>query len=471
MSELQHSAPALNPLTSEGEPFWPPSDGFIAPARLEGTVVLETAIDNTNVVNSRDLASAWTQLSAVSVEAALVGRPDVFDFANNDSLLFAAIRSPVKVAVPDSIEIEKLGLPNYTTIASHDCPIVVDNPVIFTPEFEEERRREHRAKDIHPPTPTDTAPSEKPPQNSQDTPSPQEDMDTLRIMQWKTIGVVYVTMSSIPREVYVGVFILPPYRSRGCGMRACALAVQWAIETIDAHRVQARIMSSPSRESAQRLFTALGFAHEGIQRRAVCDAAGAWADITHMGIVDVDWVVRKRRRAAPRNLWDELFERHQREREELLRWEANESSMRIRRTSSMETVRMEPEPERYFFFSSVSSCADTGTRSPSPTSSTSTASSAASLAPTPSSDRQDHFDFDFDSVSEWRDHHPAPESDAGDRFSDTEWVLGEHGSDPPLSPDEPHSRPLSAASWSSFESVGSAATFSSGRQSLANEWS
>ncbi|RDX49340.1 acyl-CoA N-acyltransferase, partial [Lentinus brumalis] len=153
------------------------------------------------------------------------------------------------------------------------------------------------------------------------------------------IGVVYVTMSSIPREVYVGVFILPPYRSRGCGMRACALAVQWAIETIDAHRVQARIMSSPSRESAQRLFTALGFAHEGIQRRAVCDAAGAWADITHMGIVDVDWVVRKRRRAAPRNLWDELFERHQREREELLRWEANESSMRIRRTSSMETVR------------------------------------------------------------------------------------------------------------------------------------
>ncbi|RPD57685.1 acyl-CoA N-acyltransferase, partial [Lentinus tigrinus ALCF2SS1-6] len=155
------------------------------------------------------------------------------------------------------------------------------------------------------------------------------------------IGVVYVTMSSIPREVHVGISVLPPYRSRGCGMQACALAVQWAIETIDAHRVQARIMTSPSRESAQRLFTALGFAHEGIQRRAVIDAEGAWADITHMGIVDVDWIVRKRRRAAPRNLWDELFERHQREREELLRWEANEGvpGPRIRRTSSMETVR------------------------------------------------------------------------------------------------------------------------------------
>ncbi|RPD71960.1 acyl-CoA N-acyltransferase, partial [Lentinus tigrinus ALCF2SS1-7] len=151
------------------------------------------------------------------------------------------------------------------------------------------------------------------------------------------IGVVYVTMSSFPREVHVGISVLPPYRGRGYGMQACALAVQWAIETIDVHRVQARIMSSPERESAQRLFTALGFAHEGIQRGAVTDAGGAWADITHMGIVDVDWIVRKRRRAAPRNLWDELFERHQREREELLRWEAGVP--RIRKTSSMETVR------------------------------------------------------------------------------------------------------------------------------------
>ncbi|EJF56858.1 acyl-CoA N-acyltransferase, partial [Dichomitus squalens LYAD-421 SS1] len=153
------------------------------------------------------------------------------------------------------------------------------------------------------------------------------------------IGIVYVTMSSVPHEVHIGVALLPTFRRQGAGMKACAFAVQWAVETIRAHRVQARILASADRSRAQRLFTAFGFAHEGIQRRAVPDAAGAWADVTHMGIVDTDWVVRRRLRAAPRNMWDELFERHQREREELLRWEGFRDSMGLRRTSSMETVR------------------------------------------------------------------------------------------------------------------------------------
>ncbi|KAI0753165.1 hypothetical protein C8Q80DRAFT_1067940, partial [Daedaleopsis nitida] len=153
------------------------------------------------------------------------------------------------------------------------------------------------------------------------------------------VGIVYVTMSAIPREVHVGVALLPEHRGYGSAMTACAFAVQWAVETIQAHRVQARILSSPHRERAQRLFTALGFAHEGIQRRTVTDAAGEWADVTHMGVLDTDWVVRKRRRAAPRSMWDDLFERHQREREELLRWDEHRERMRLRRTNSMETVR------------------------------------------------------------------------------------------------------------------------------------
>lgn len=41
-------------------------------------------------------------------------------------------------------------------------------------------------------------------------------------------------------------------------------------------------------------------------------------------------------RTAPKSLWDEMFERHQREREELLRWD--ESRIK-KKTASMETIR------------------------------------------------------------------------------------------------------------------------------------
>jgi len=58
-------------------------------------------------------------------------------------------------------------------------------------------------------------------------------------------------------------------------------------------------------------------------------------------MLDTDWVMRTsispRFRVAPKSLWDELFARHQREREELLRWE--ERNYPLKRSISMETVR------------------------------------------------------------------------------------------------------------------------------------
>ena len=44
-----------------------------------------------------------------------------------------------------------------------------------------------------------------------------------------------------------------------------------------------------------------------------------------MGILDTEWIMRKSfpMRAAPRSVWDELFARHTRERQELLDWENN----------------------------------------------------------------------------------------------------------------------------------------------------
>ncbi|EEB94325.1 hypothetical protein MPER_06877 [Moniliophthora perniciosa FA553] len=42
--------------------------------------------------------------------------------------------------------------------------------------------------------------------------------------------------------------------------------------------------------------------------------------------------------AAPKSLWDEMFLRHERERDELLRWDA-ERKRTLHRTDSMETIR------------------------------------------------------------------------------------------------------------------------------------
>lgn len=80
------------------------------------------------------------------------------------------------------------------------------------------------------------------------------------------------------------------------------------------------------------------FGHEGTQRKAFYNPMlGEWQDITKLAILDTDWTMRTFLKPAPKSLWDELFLRHERERDELLRWEENEQ--RMNRTSSMETLR------------------------------------------------------------------------------------------------------------------------------------
>jgi len=66
-----------------------------------------------------------------------------------------------------------------------------------------------------------------------------------------------------------------------------------------------------------------------------------WKDATYLAILDTDWFMRSYFKPAPKSLWDEMFARHQREREELLRCDKT-----LKRTSSMETVRMESAPSR-----------------------------------------------------------------------------------------------------------------------------
>jgi hypothetical protein len=84
-----------------------------------------------------------------------------------------------------------------------------------------------------------------------------------------------------------------------------------------------------------------GFSHEGTRRQGFhCPLTAEWKDVTTLALLVTDWVVHVRDRthgfrSAPKSLWDALFARHQREREELLRWE----DRRPHRSSSLETIR------------------------------------------------------------------------------------------------------------------------------------
>ncbi|KAI1791150.1 hypothetical protein LXA43DRAFT_920768 [Ganoderma leucocontextum] len=429
-----------------------PDGAFIASPELEGAISLETAIGNPYVVDQEALLTAWEQLSAVSVEAAGLGRPELFEFADNHCLLFAAVRTPVRVEIPPGVELKTLGLSDDAAVVYMDSPISPSDPSAIYALVSRYYEQMH---------PTSTSSSDGVEDDGQcSSPSsespPPDNNNKKTVYKWETIGVVYVTMSCLPHEVHVGVGLLPTFRGKGAGMKACAFAVQWAIETISAHRVQARILISPSRSRAQRLFTALGFTHEGIQRRAVPDATGAWVDVTCMGVVDTDWIMRGRLRAVPRNLWDELFARHQREREELLRWEECQGrlGLGLRRTSSMETVRGERDPALMV----PEALSEDDSESECGTPSMSSSASYRSLSPKPE-------ESEPAGERSWRSPSlsvpNAENSDAEDAFSDTEWIM-----DILRSPEEPISRPVSAASWSSFESIGSGVSSASSTHGL-----
>lgn len=86
------------------------------------------------------------------------------------------------------------------------------------------------------------------------------------------------------------------------------------------------------------------FGHEGTRRRSFFSPLEQeWKDVTYLAILDTDYMLRSYFKAAPKSLWDELFIRHDRERQALLRWEENKA--RLNRTASMETIRVSPEAE------------------------------------------------------------------------------------------------------------------------------
>jgi len=154
-------------------------------------------------------------------------------------------------------------------------------------------------------------------------------------------GLATLHATLIPHELNISFAVLPAFQSDGLATHLIAHVLEVAFERFDAHRVQARVIHSAtdSAETARviRLLLHLGFAHEGIRRRAaIHPVEGQWSDVSVLAMLELDWVTRAGVTPAKGTLWDEMFLRHQREREILLKLEG---SRELKRTRSMETVR------------------------------------------------------------------------------------------------------------------------------------
>ncbi|KAJ8087265.1 hypothetical protein PM082_006095 [Marasmius tenuissimus] len=160
------------------------------------------------------------------------------------------------------------------------------------------------------------------------------------------LGFVYLTHTpgmgteSGLAELSIGIIIVPEERGKGYARAAVTQVLSQVFdERSDCHRVQALVVENYYKEQALNLFTQLRFGHEGTRRRNFY-SFGEWKDITCLGILNTDWVMRKYFKPAPKTLWDEMLVRHDRERNELLRWEERKMGTHaLQRAASTETIR------------------------------------------------------------------------------------------------------------------------------------
>lgn len=212
------------------------------------------------------------------------------------------------------------------------------------PSTTDETRNNEPLLDTH--TPERYTPTSLPPPSAE--PPPPPDPACLRV------GFVYLYAgpANLPAgEANIGIIIRQDMQRRGYARETVQLVLRWAFEELKFHRVQAAILDTPFKDRALRLFIGLGFAHEGTKRRAVYQPegegmAGVWKDVTYLAMLDTEWMLRSTRGRGRDShvldqpvamLWDEMFARHSREREELVRWE--EKHGRITRSSSTETLK------------------------------------------------------------------------------------------------------------------------------------
>ncbi|KAF5352196.1 hypothetical protein D9758_009258 [Tetrapyrgos nigripes] len=137
-------------------------------------------------------------------------------------------------------------------------------------------------------------------------------------------------------EMTVGIILSANRRGLGFAKEALNLVLEAAFDNFKCHRIHANVLDTDCKDRVVNLFTQTRFSHEGTRRRSYYSVMEQeWKDVTCFAILDTEYVMRAFFRSAPKTMWDEMLDRHEREREALLRWE----HVHLRRTSSMETLR------------------------------------------------------------------------------------------------------------------------------------
>lgn len=170
----------------------------------------------------------------------------------------------------------------------------------------------------------------------------------------EAIGLVYVTAAPAQNEAQeanIGIIIAECHQRKGFAREAVELALRWAFEDLKFHRIQAAFMNDAQKDRAMRLFIGQGFTHEGTRRRSVLKPerggmVGVWKDVTYLAMLDTEWSLRTvlKHKGPPPTLWDEMFTRHTKEREEMVKWD--EKHNRVRKVSSTKTLRDGEAPRK-----------------------------------------------------------------------------------------------------------------------------
>ena len=151
-------------------------------------------------------------------------------------------------------------------------------------------------------------------------------------------GVAYLK-SIEPGEATVGVYITDAWQAETFDVQIIKLLLSWAFDEVGFHRIQTALLEGGRKVPLMKLFSHVGFSHEGTRRKAQVGPDAVYKDVTYMGMVDMDWRLWAMHSDIPRTLWDRLFDRQQREREEIMTDDGDDEDRFLGRKPSTETLR------------------------------------------------------------------------------------------------------------------------------------
>lgn len=100
------------------------------------------------------------------------------------------------------------------------------------------------------------------------------------------VGDLAVGLDEHGAVATIGYTLRPGHQGRGLAREAVAALIDRLFERYGIHRVQASV--DPANTASIRLLEALGFAHEGLSRRAVL-VRGEWADDDRWALLADEW--------------------------------------------------------------------------------------------------------------------------------------------------------------------------------------